>query len=266
MPSRRGYLATLAAAGLAGCVGSLPGTSPRPAMTIEAATVQHSYHRIVNVDSIGVRSADGQFVFVAVDTNEVDPLPSREDFSLVADGERYDHQAVDHIPTDTGMPTRREYPIKPEYVEAEPRGWLLFDVPAPLNTAPSLRLQGDNGSWQWDLDLESATAPPPAWEWTMTAPETITYGEDFYVTVTGENVGKGLGTFRGSVVFSSPTPTSRKFEIVLQPGESADETMSASIESAKPGVDISYDVRTSAGESGGVISVADESSSTESPE
>ncbi|MFW5934793.1 MAG: hypothetical protein ACOCQL_02960 [Halolamina sp.] len=101
MPSRRAYLATLAAAGLAGCVDDAPGTesdSPTATtapgtpsasgVTVEAAAVQYSYRHIENVDWNGIQPADGQFVFVTIDVRPAATPPDRGAFSLAADGEQ----------------------------------------------------------------------------------------------------------------------------------------------------------------------------------
>jgi hypothetical protein len=110
----------------------------------------------------------------------------------------------------------------------------VFDIPAQLATAPSLRLEGDTDSWEWELDTEKATTPPPAWEWSASVPETVPPDDTFNITVTAENVGDGPGTFRGAVNFSYPMSRPKGFDIVLDPGGSDEATVSASSELPHP--------------------------------
>lgn len=277
MPSRRAYLATLTAAGLSGCVGNspesttdsatdtastAPGTSSRPAVTIEAAAVQYAYRHIENVDWNAIRPADGQFVFVTVDASGVEPVVSREAFTLVtADGVYRPVEIEQYYPVDVDVPGAL---YAPERDDADPRGWLAFEVPAQLETAPSLRLERDTDSWEWGLDTEKATTPPPAWDWAASVPDTVAPDETFDVTVSAENVGDGPGTFRGAVNFSYPLYRPKGFDIVLDPGESREATVSASSEDAAPGTELQYGVRTPAGESTVTVAVETESNSTES--
>jgi hypothetical protein len=231
-------------------------------VVVEAATVQYSYRHIENVDWNAIRVADGQFVFATVDATEADPIPGREAFALVADDEVHDPVEIDHrYPVGLDVPGG---PYTPERDETEPRGWLVFDVPARLATAPSLRLERETGSWEWGVDAEKATTPPPAWEWTAGAPETVAPDETFEITVTAENVGDGLGTFRGAVNFSYPLYRPKGFDIVLDPGESGETTVSASSRDADPGTELEYGVRTPAGRSTVAVTVTTESNSTES--
>jgi hypothetical protein len=139
----------------------------------------------------------------------------------------------------------------------------VFDVPARLAAAPSLRLERDTGSWAWGVDAETATTPPPAWEWAASAPETVAPDETFEITVTAANVGDGPGTFRGAVNFSYPLYRPKGFDIALAPGESGEATVSASSRDADPGTGLEYGVRTPAGESTVAVAVATESNSTE---
>lgn len=263
MPSRRAYLATLAATGFAGCVDNSSGsvdTASRPAVTVEAAAVQYAYRHIENVDWNAIRPADGQFVFITVDARDVDPHPGREAFALAADGELHDPVAIEqHYPVDLDVPGE---PYRPTD-GAEPRGWLCFDVPAQLDTTPSLRLERDPGSWEWDLDTQKATAPPPAWEWTASAPETVAPDETFGITVAAENVGEGSGTFRGAVNFSYPMYRPKGFDIPFDPGTSGEATVSASSEAAEPGQELEYGIRTPTAESDVTVTVEAESTSTE---
>ncbi len=271
MPSRRAYLATLTTLGLAGCLGHSPGsttesttntasdTASRPALTIEATAVQYAYRHIQNVDWNAIRTADGQFVFVTVDARDADPTPGRDAFTLVAAAETFNPIVIEHTyPVDLDVP-KGSY--RPDQEDADPRGWLLFDVPTHLDTEPSLRLERDTDSWEWALDTEKATTPPPAWEWTVSAPETVAPNETFEITVSAENVGDGLGTFRGAVNFSYPLYRPKGFDIVLTPGESGEATVSASSEDADPGRELDYGVRTPTEESGVSVTVVEASRS-----
>lgn len=277
MPSRRAYLASLAAAGLAGCLGNPsdsktdsptgtataePGTPTGPEVTIKAATVQYSFREIEAVDWNAIRTADGQFVFVTIDASEVDPIPHRNAFSLVADGDLHDPIRFEQ----TFLPELRDVLgglYKSEQADGEPRGWLGFEVPAQLDTEPSLRLENDAGSWEWELDTEKATVPPPSWEWTVSAPESVAVSEPFEITIAAENVGDGPGTFRGAVNFSYPY-MARGFDMgPLSPGEEGEATVSTSAEHTPPDTR-DYQVRTPAGRSEVSVSVESESTTTES--
>ncbi|MBP1987773.1 hypothetical protein [Halolamina salifodinae] len=290
MPSRRTYLATLAAAGLAGCVGETPGTgtdSESPPTTtapgtaapsnviVEAAAVQYAYRHIEQVDWNGIRAADGQFVFVTVDVAEprsagnqnatrsgearpADSAPAKSAFTLVADGESYAPIEPEYgYLVDLAVPGSQYWP---ENEDAEPRGWLVFGIPAELDSAPTLRLDRDPAPAEWALDVDLATSPPPAWEWSVDTPETVAPDTTFDIAITAENVGDGPGTFRGAVNFSYPLYRPKGFDIALDPGESGTESVEASTEDADPGQEIDYGIRTPAGQ--GSVSVTIESDSS----
>lgn len=291
MPSRRTYLATLAAAGLAGCVGDAPGTGTEsdsstpttstgtPASSnviVEAAAVQYAYRHIEQVDWNGIQSADGQFVFVTVDVAELrsagnqnatrsearpaDSAPARSAFTLLADGESYAPNELEYgYLVDLAVPGSQYWPEN-----EEPRGWLVFETPAELASAPTLRLDHDPEPTEWSLDVDLATSPPPAWEWSVDAPATVTPDSTFDIAITTENVGDGPGTFRGAVNFSYPLYRPKGFDIALDPGESGTERVEASTEDADSGQEIDYGIRTPAGERS--VSVTVEAQSTEGNE
>lgn len=262
MPSRRAYLATLITAGLAGCLGNTSETSSRPVVTIEAAAVQYAYRHIENVDWNGIRTADGQFVFVTIEASEADPIPSQNEFRLVVDDDLHDPIHFEqNIPPQTLDVPGELY--RTEENDGESRGWLGFEVPAQLDTEPSLRLENDAGSWKWELDTEKATAPPPGWEWAASAPDTVAPGETFDITVSAENVGNGPGTFRGAVNFSYPLYMPEGFDIVLDSRDSGEAKVSADIKAGHSGGMVTYQVRTPAGRSEVAVTVETESTSTE---
>lgn len=281
MPSRRSYLATLAAAGLAGCIGESPGTStdsptasptattapgtaPRPDVSVEAAAVQYSYRHIEQVDWNGIHSADGQFVFVTVDSREADTTRARSAFTLVADGEQYDPVELGHPYVVTlDVPGNAYEPDD----DPEARGWLAFETPAQLGEEPVLRLDRDPAPATWELDVPTATAAPPAWDWQASVPDTVEPESTFDITITAENVGDGPETFRGAVNFSYPMYMPKAFDLPLDPGESGTATVEASIEDADSGTEIEYGVRTPAGESTVAVTVEGESATpTAAPE
>lgn len=268
MPSRRSYLATLAAAGFAGCIGDTPGTgteSPTattapgtvaPDVIVEAAAVQYSYRHIEQVDWNGIQPADGQFVFVTVNAGPADSPPARSAFTLVADGEEYGPADIaDRMAVDLKLSGNA---YTPEREGAEPRGWLVFETPAELDAAPTLRLDRDPAPTEWTLDADLATSPPPAWEWRVDAPETVAPDETFEIAVTAENVGDGPGTFRGAVNFSYPTYIPKGVDIALDAGQSGTESVEASAEGAEDGQEIDYGIRTPVGESAVAVSVETE--------
>ncbi|MFC7059306.1 hypothetical protein [Halovenus salina] len=270
MPSRRAYLVTLVA-GVAGCAGNSADTdssptaasdttptetpTPHPAVSVEASAVQYSYRHIEQVDWNGIQPADGQFVFVAVDASEAESAPERTAFSLVtADGSHRPIETENRQPLDLDVSEGLD-------TQMDTQSWelLTFEVPARLDTTPSLRLERGADSWEWRLDTEKATAPPPAWEWSASAPETVAPDETFDITIAAENVGDGPGTFRGAVNFSYPTYRPKGFDIVPDADESGETTVSASAEGAEPGTTLEYGVRTPAGRSTVTVTVEDES-------
>lgn len=281
MPSRRAYLTAVAGVGLAGCVGAPSETTadssadttgtpvsdtptptdaaPRPAVDIVAAAVQYSFRHVEQVDWNAIRPATGQFVAVTVDTGGATPVPGSEAFTLLADGEAHDPVEIRDLLPGIELP---EGPYVPE--ERGTRGWLVFDVPAQLDALPSLRVETDGRAGEWRLDVERALAPPPAWDWSASAPETVSRGETFDISVTAENVGDGPGTLRGAVNFSYPMYQPKAFDLALAPGESATATVPASTENAESGRTLEYDVRTAAGRATVETTVEGESGSTES--
>jgi len=278
MPSRRAYLATVAVAGLAGCVDdapgsdtesptatTAPGTPSASGVTVEAAAVQYAYRHIENVDWNGIQPADGQFVFVTIDARAPSIPPNRAAFTLLADGEQYAP-----ITPEYGYPVDLDVPgdgYTPDDGDADRRGWLLFETPAQLASAPTLRLDHDPEPEEWEPSVENATSPPPAWEWSVDAPNTVAPDETFDITITAENVGDGPGAFRGAVNFSYPMYMRKAFDLPLDPGESATATVEASIEDADSGTEIEYGVRTPAGESTVAVTVEGESTTpTTAPE
>ena len=276
MPSRRAFLVSLTTTGLVGCVGNtpstrtessadtattMPGTPARPAMTIEAAAVQYAYRHIENVDWNAIRTADGQFVFVTVDAREADPAPDRDAFTLVTADETHDPVDIqERYPVGLDVPGE---PYPSEQRGGESRGWLVFETPAQLDTAPSLRMERGTDSWEWRLDTEKATTPPPAWEETASIPDTGAPEATFDIPVSAENVGDGPGTFRGAVNFSYPLYRPKGFDIVLDPMESGEGTVSATSKNADPGRELNYGVRTPAGESEVSVTVEADSSVTQ---
>lgn len=262
MVSRRSYLTTFAVAGLAGCIGNQPNstTTTRPAMTIEAAAVQYSYQHVYNHDWGSIQVADGQFVFVTVDASEVESVPNREAFSLVTSDDRHDPITIeDQYPWNLAVPGEA---YMSERGDTKPRGWLMFDVPAQLDRDPSLRLESDNDAWEWKVDTKKATAPPPVWDWTASTPETVAPGETFDITVSAENIGDGPGTFRGVVNFSYPVYSAKGFDIVLDPGEADETSISARTRNAGRTSGATYRVRTPSGNSEVSVTIGGESSST----
>lgn len=225
MPSRRAYLATLVAVGLAGCVDDPPGTdspesdspadsptaSPTPTdsaagsaddVVVEAAAVQYAYRHIESVDWNAIQPADGQFVFVTVDAGEAQSPPDPTAITLVADGERYDHEDIaDRMPVDLEVGGSAYLPDRDG---AENRGWLAFETPAQLDDDPTLRLEAGSEPRDFDLSSDRATSAPPEWEFDVDAPGTVAPESTFDIATTAENVGDGAGTFRGAVNFSSP--------------------------------------------------------------
>jgi hypothetical protein len=262
MPSRRAYLCTLGTLGLAGCTDSrtaeTPTASPtntatgtataeptqeRPTVELTAASVAYSVRYVVNYDHNGIYTAeDRQFVFLTVDADN-----PRSAFSLVADGGSFPATTFrDGEPHYLGA-SKRAYRRDGDPYEPGRSGWLCFVVPDHLDSMPTLRLDGDEGTWEWPVEgLKRATMPPPAWEFEASIPERVPPNATFDIEVSATNVGEGPGRFRGAVNFKNLSYHPETVGLSLAPGESGTAPVEA--ESGDAGQTFTYGVRTAAGD------------------
>lgn len=285
MPSRRAYLGTLAAVGIAGCTDTQPSddptdnretdsnptgssptdSSPTPLQSPESpglefvdASVAYSVRHILYTDHNGVYTADGkQFVVVTVDDSG-GPAHSLSEFSLVADGESHSPTTFQGGEPHSFDSSKRAYRSGSDAYRTGRKGWFCFVVPDQLEAIPTLRLDGEDGKWEWTPDdLERATMPPPGWEWTASAPETVPPNSTFEIEFSATNVGDGPGQFRAAVNFSNLYYQTRTVGISLAPGESGTATVEA--ESGEPGELFTYGVRTAAGNTDLEVTIESES-------
>ena len=225
MPSTRRTFLAGAAAALAGCVSGRrnPGTSDdTPATTTEPpaatldfgetatvgeldvrpteATVQHSYVALVYPDFADVVAADGgQFLFVTVDVGGTEdaPAPAASDFRVATDEASYEGRQRG----ESGHP----YRDGGAYTRDAGHGWLLYELPAPVESERVALEFHDDGAakaaWHLPDDVTSRLrGPQPSFEVRgFSAPDTVGPDEPIEVSATIANVGDGSGTFRGSL-------------------------------------------------------------------
>jgi hypothetical protein len=223
MPSTRRSLLVGAAAMLAGCSAGSPrsGTGDgtpgetEPPLTIEplefgesatvgeldvrptGAVVQYSYVALVYPDFADVVAAEGQqYLFLTVDASG-SPAPAPEEFAVLAGESSYAGQPRGSA----GRPYRDERPYTPD----AGHGWLLYDLPVPVESehvAVELDVgEGEPQTWHLPDDVvERLRGPAPAFEVRdFEAPSVVRPEEPIEVSATVANVGDGRGTFRGSL-------------------------------------------------------------------
>ena len=228
MPSTRRTFLAGAAAALAGCVSGrsdpgtsdgtpeqtpAPTTSERPARSTLAfgetatvgeldvrptgAVVQDSYVALVYPDFADVVAAEGrQFLFLTVDASG-SPAPAAEDFAVVAGDAAYAGEPRGSA----GRPYREGRPYTPD----AGHGWILYELPAPLEgerIAVELDVDdGDPPTWHLPEDVVARLrGPAPAFEVRdFEAPDSVRPDEPIEVSATIANVGDGDGTFRASL-------------------------------------------------------------------
>ena len=228
MPSTRRRFLAGAVAALAGCVSGgrdpstnddtpeqtpVPTTSERPASSTLAfgetatvgeldvrttgAVVQDSYVALVYPDFADVVAAEGrQYLFLTVDANGT-PAPAAEDFAIVTGDAAY----VGQPRGSAGRPYREGRPYTPD----AGHGWLLYELPAPVESERiAVEFRPDEGAtatWRLPEDVVGRLRrPAPAFEVRdFQAPDTVRPDEPIEVSATVANVGDGAGTFRGSL-------------------------------------------------------------------
>ena len=229
MPSSRRSFVVGAAALCAGCVGSprrsgtpqgTPDDTPvqtsatRPAeseqslgesatvgdvkVRLHDAVVQHSYVSLVYPDFADVVAPEGrQFLFLTVDVSGDGAAPSPDSFAVTA-GETV---ATGRNRGESGRPYRDGR----LYTAEHGAGWLLFELPAPVESdRVALELdRGTSGAATWTLPDEVTgrlRAPPPEFEVRdFEAPAEVRPDEPIEVSATIANAGEGAGTFRASL-------------------------------------------------------------------
>lgn len=256
MPSRRALLTSLGVAltGFAGCLDT-PSESPtatatptadaaptettlgesvsldRTTVTVAETAAVHSYQYLSAPDAFGVESAgDGQFLFVGV-TAEGERPPPVDAFGL--DG--VDDERVSHVDR-AGVPERDLAPVgEDRYTEANPQGYLIFRVPAPLDAesvgvalgwasdatdAPS---EDPDLRARWSIPesrLETLRSPPPEFSVSYDVPEAVGPDEPVPIRVDVTNTGEGAGVVRGAINHTGPMHGGDTFSLSLDPGAS----------------------------------------------
>jgi hypothetical protein len=238
MPSRRAVLTSLGVA-LTGFSGCLDTSSESPTVTpatetalgqsvdVDGTTVTvaetaavHSYQYLSAPDAFGVESAgDGRFLFVGVTTEGEQPPPA-DTFALRVDDERV--SPVDRA----GVPERDLAPVgESRYTEANPQGYLLFRVPAPLDAESvgvSLGRDTDLRA-RWSIPesrLGTLRSPPPNFDVSYDVPEAVGADDPVPIRVGVTNTGEGAGVVRGAINHTGPMHGGDTFSLSLDPGAS----------------------------------------------
>ena len=160
--------------------------------------VQDSYVALVYPDFADVVAPAGrQFLFLTVDVSGDGTAPSPDRFAVTA-GETV---ASGRNRGEGGRP----YLDGRLYTAEHGSGWILFELPAPVESdRVALELDGgERGTATWSLPDEvigRLQAPPPEFEVRdVQAPTEVARDEPIDISVTIANVGDGAGTFRGSL-------------------------------------------------------------------
>lgn len=256
--NRRALLRTGAlalSAGLAGCVGGLDGetsddtpnattaetqtptqdatrttdanfeteTSTEPPLAVEDVRVQSSFFYLTTPDSAAVASStETKFVFVDVreTTSSVLP-PLSDDFTLVADGRRFDGTFELRRVSDPWD----LYWQGPAYDPDEHGGgWVAFEVPVPFDADEVALTYESEGRTFWeslDAEVVESLAEPPA-EFELVGfgfPESVEQNESFEVSVVVENASERDGVFRAVLNQTYPTYGPYPIEGTVPAGE-----------------------------------------------
>ncbi|WP_435069260.1 hypothetical protein [Haloplanus sp. C73] len=245
MPSRRTLLASLGAAvGLAGCLDTSsesPTATPTAETTLgqsvdvdgttvtvaETAAV-HSYQYLSAPDAFGVESAgDGQFLFVGVSAEGERPPPV-DAFAL-----RVDDDSISPVDR-AGVPERDLAPVgESRYTEANPQGYLLFRVPAPLDAESVGVIWGRDTDLRarWAIPasrLDTLRSPPPEFSVSYDVPEAVGGDDPVPVRVDVTNAGEGAGVCRGAINHTGPMYGGDTFSLSL--GSGASETYEETVD------------------------------------
>jgi len=245
MPSRRRLVVSLGAAltGLAGCLDTSFDSTPPPAeatlgdsISLDGTTVTatelaavHSYHYLSAPDAFGVESAGGdRFLFVALTASGERPPPGRA-FALDVGGDRL------AFPEAAPAPERDLAPVGDgRYTEESPQGYLVFRVPAPLETSVAVtlrhasqvsdsRVDTDDARARWsipDARLDPLRSPPPEFAVSYDVPESVGANDPIPVRVAVTNEGDGFGVCRGAINQTGPMYGGDTFSLSLEPGAS----------------------------------------------
>lgn len=237
MPSRRAYLAgvTTLLSGTAGCTnrgGSTPtptgtppdsnGTDPKGSPSTTPTAPGEEARRSVGGDTVavtdivarkavtyqstmgsgGVLAADGRQYVVA--TVHTDAELTLESFSLQAGGDSWtaglpdtrgamNYAVEGHKSGEVGSPISRDDP-----------SFVAFEIPSPLeaeSAAIHLEHGGDSAAWSLEDDaVETLAAQAPSFELdSLSAPDSVTQGEEMEVELTATNTSETSGRFLAAV-------------------------------------------------------------------
>ncbi|SDZ90625.1 hypothetical protein SAMN04488065_1142 [Haloplanus vescus] len=244
MPSRRRLVASLGAAltGLAGCLDTSSDSTPPTAeatlgdsISLDGTTVTatelaavHSYHYLSAPDAFGVESAGSdRFLFVALTASGERPPPGRA-FALDVGGDRL------AFPEAAPAPERDLAPVGDgRYTEESPQGYLVFRVPAPLETSVAVTLRqasqvsdsrvDDDARARWsipDARLDALRSPPPEFAVSYDVPESVDANDPIPVGIDVTNKGDGSGVCRGAINHTHPMHGGDSFSLSLDSGAS----------------------------------------------
>lgn len=160
-------------------------------VTVDGTEVRDSMFYIYNVDELGVRDAgDGRYVFVRVDAPEGGP--DRGAFELVAGDERY-YGGLSF--RSLGMDVGTVYDG-----DEQTRGWVGFQVPAPLAADPA-RVEVGEAAWRLpDGVVERLRRPTPTVELVEFAvPGAVEPDGQIELRSTFRNAGDRAATLRATV-------------------------------------------------------------------
>jgi hypothetical protein len=261
MPSRRRTLLTSVGAaltGLAGCLdfGRGPDRTSTPTSTLTPTTPAivdtalgnaialdtdgdgrgdgmavvvsdlvsaHSIRYLTAPDAFGIADAgEEQFVLVRVAARGDGTPPAPDAFSLVADGTAYD-AGIEAV-----GPARVDAPASGRpYGGSNPRGYLGFRMPAPLDADAVAIHLAETGRWVVpDSAVEDLRAPPPSFETTLSVPDAVAADEAITVDLDVTNAGEGVGTFYGAINHQGPLYAADAFTFSLPAGESTTRELS----------------------------------------
>jgi len=158
------------------------------------ATVTPAYVGANSPDSVGTYGERGdQYVVVTVDA-EATQAPPPDEFALAAGGEEFP------ATTETGYGSRLWDRDRPYGEDGNFEGWLLFELPKPLD-ADAAAVVWDGSEHALGDDAVARLARPPT-DWAVrefTAPDSVALGEEATVSLTVENTGDADGTFVGAL-------------------------------------------------------------------
>lgn len=161
-------------------------------VTVTDVAVRDSVAALVYPDALGVLDADGGRYLLAR-VNVDNEVPDPEEFDLIADGGQYSGGV------DFGFGVRG---FDPYGSGARGRGWIAFEVPAPLE-AETARVVVGEAAWRIpDRHVRRLRQPKPEYELlSFSVPDAVDPAEAIDAEATVRNTGDYPGTFRAVLTF-----------------------------------------------------------------